>query len=78
VENFAVEQGQKTPATSRAHLYLLLGDSKVSSLHPEAPVQCSEKQYRNQRSKKRSFEAHAAQRTHWREISNKKDGTSRE
>jgi hypothetical protein len=78
VENFAAEQGQQTSATSRAQLYLLLGDSKVSSLHPQSPVQGSEKQYRNQWSKNRSFHAHAAQGSHWREISDKKDGTSRE
>jgi hypothetical protein len=42
VENFAAKQEQQTLANSWAHLYLLLGDSKVSSMHCQSPVQYSE------------------------------------
>jgi len=60
VEKFATKQEKQTLATSWAHLYLLLGDSKVSSMHCQSPVQYSEKQYGLPRSQKRCFQALAA------------------
>jgi hypothetical protein len=78
VENFAAKQEQQTLANSWAHLYLLLGDSKVSSMHCQSPVQYSEKQYSLPRSQKRRFQALAAQSAHCREFGHHKDGTSRE
>jgi hypothetical protein len=75
VENIAGEQAQQTSASSCAHLYLLLRDSKVSSLHLQSPVQPSKKQYRNQGPRKRKFSAHALQHALCSELSNEKGDT---
>jgi len=67
VHDFDAKQEHQTPATSCAHLYLLLCDSKVSSLHPQSPVQHREKQYWKRGSQKRNFQARALQGAQSRE-----------